>query len=152
MTAIDYILNTGAAYDRFRIAIKVASKVMAAAPNPVSLADLEKQIGCPFGRLVRVCEGLSQAGILTPASESNGSWAAGRAVDAVTLADILCCEIEQLSKYRRANQERQSHMSSRRRDIEVLVMQATMQINQAVLGELRRFSLDRLNKRGVTGG
>jgi hypothetical protein len=142
MTAIESILKKGSVYTRFRIGVHVMQDVLAAAPDPVAMDELERSSGCSSWVLARICAGLEQTGMLSRAAGIESAWLPGPRAGNVTLADILCSEIAHRGGRRRTTRGRGAY-SDRRPATDVFVMQATISINQTVLAQLRRFPLRR---------
>jgi DNA-binding IscR family transcriptional regulator len=138
LTSTAGILGTSAAYNRFCIAVRVMEEVLAAAPEPARAIELARAAGCSAGMLTRICSNLERAGMLSPAKGLNDAWVTGPNADAVTLADILCSEIAALAERKGGRNYPGCPL-----DLETFVMQATIDINQIVLAQLRRFPLRR---------
>jgi DNA-binding IscR family transcriptional regulator len=148
MTTIEAVLVQDASFTRFRIAIRVMQEILSAGPEPVGAGDLERLAHCSAGMLARVCANLARVGILAPAHGIKGGWIPGPAANRVTLADILCCEIE----HRLDQQDPPSPAgatSSGRHEVEAFLLQATMNVNQIVLSRLRQFPLARSGGRNA---
>lgn len=141
MTSIERILDKGSCYARFRIAIRVMQEVLASAPASVGADTLESAVGCSAWLLGRVCADLEHTGILERADGSRDAWLPGPLAVNVTLADILCSQIgDQADRQDKATQPRMTTLAGRR-DMEAFVLQATININQTVIEQLRRFPL-----------
>ena len=141
MTSIERILDKGSCYARFRIAIRVMQEVLASSPASVGADILESTAGCSAWLLGRVCADLEHAGILERAGRSRDSWLPGPLAVNVTLADILCSQIgDQADRPDKAAQPRLTTQAGWR-DMEAFVLQATININQTVIEQLRRFPL-----------
>lgn len=141
MTTLECILDKGSAYVRFRIAIRVMQEVLAAAPDPVGTDALERAAGCSPWLLGRVCANLEHAGMLSPAGDAKDAWQPGPPAFSATLADILCSEIVQQAHKREKTLPSRDSDFLRRCDMSAFVLQATININQTVLEQLRRFPL-----------
>lgn len=147
MTSLECILDKGSAYTRFRIGIRVMQTILAAAPRPVSAVELEQAAGCSAWLLGRVCSNLMQVDMLAPASGIRNAWAPGPAASGATLADLLCCELRCKAG---AQETQQRSALSHRRDMDAFLQQATININQTVLEQLRRFPLRKTMANGIT--
>ncbi|WP_151632563.1 hypothetical protein [Noviherbaspirillum aerium] len=154
MSAVDdYLLGDSALYGRLCLITKLLGHFVASAPRAVSLEQLEKLSGRPARELVRLCNILCREQVLQPAGQAQ-SWTLACETSQLTLEDAFRCAMsEQASRARPARQksaaaaaaaaaaEQQEAMQP---EIDMLVMQATMGINQSVFQHLRQFSLDRL--------
>ncbi|HYD59441.1 MAG TPA: hypothetical protein VEC35_03760 [Noviherbaspirillum sp.] len=141
MTSIERILDKGSCYARFRIAILVTQEVLASAPAAAGTDMLERAAGCSAWLLGRVCANLEHTGILMRATGVRDAWLPGPLAANVTLADILCSQIgDQAGRQGKTTRPRMSTLAVRR-DMEAFVLQATMNINQTVIEQLRRFPL-----------
>lgn len=141
MTSIERILDKGSCYARFRIAIRVAQEVLASAPAAVGADKLESTAGCSAWLLGRVCANLEHTGILERVTGANEAWLPGPLAADVTLADILCSQIgDRADRQDKAAQVR-TVTHAGQHDMEAFVLQATININQTVIEQLRKFSL-----------
>jgi hypothetical protein len=150
MTSIERILDKGSCYTRFRVAIRVVQEALTTAPSALSTGQLAHVTGYSTRRLGRVCVGLEQAGILTRAPGTRDGWLPGPLPE-VTLADILCSQIGvRANRQDKALPERAGAQVAHR-DTEAFVLQATININQTVIEQLRRFPL-RKSTGALSGG
>jgi hypothetical protein len=114
---------------------------LAADPDPVGTDALERAAGCSPWLLGRVCANLELTGMLSPASNAKDAWQPGPMARGATLADILCSEIvQQPHRPEKAIPARDSDFL-RRCNMDAFLLQATININQTVLEQLRRFPL-----------
>lgn len=144
-TVDDYILGNGALHDRFRITTEILGALVSSAPRPVSIAQLESYTGRPAKELVKLCGSLWRAMLMRPEPKSRHLWTLSCEPSSVTLEDVFRCVIapppgraKTVEAPPPVNADRNHH------DVDLLVMQATMAINQSVFKHLRQFSLDRL--------
>jgi DNA-binding IscR family transcriptional regulator len=143
MTIDEYILGDAVLHERFRITTEILGVLVSNAPHPVGIAQLESSIGQPARKLAKLCAGLSQAMLLQPAPNKRGRWMLACDPGSLTLEDVFRCVIAQPERSAPAA-ETPSPSSHARHDVDLLVMQATMAINQSLFRHLRQFSLDRL--------
>jgi DNA-binding IscR family transcriptional regulator len=141
MAAVDdYILGNGALHDQFCITTEILAKLILQSPQPVGMAQLANYTGRAEKELARLCAGLARAKLLRPAADGSGNWMLACESGAVTLEDVFRCVI--------AAQPGRGKPAAKPdtvcRDADLLVMQATITINQSVFKHLRQFSLDRL--------
>jgi DNA-binding IscR family transcriptional regulator len=149
MTSIESVLKSSA-YTRFCIGVRVMQEVLAAAPGPVSARELQCSVRCSAWLLAQVCSRLARAGMLSPVAGIAESWLPGPLADSVTLADILCCEVTHPAGRQKTLQGGHASRGCRP-DMDAFVMQATMEINQIVLAQLRRFPLRRPGGHAIAG-
>lgn len=139
ITVDDYILGNGVLHDRFCITTEILVALVSSAPRPLSMAQLQSYTGRPARELAKLCGALWRAMLTQPDTNARGSWVLACAPSTVTLEDVFRCVIaDQPQIVKPEPADRRHH------DIDLLVMQATMAINQSVFKHLRQFSLDRL--------
>lgn len=137
------ILGSGVLYDRLCLITEVLGRFVSCAPRAVDLAQLEKHTGRPAKELLRLCAMLCREELLRPHPEMTPCWILTREASQVTLEDAFRCAInEQAARARRGRPK--AAVPDPRREVDMLVMQATMDINQSIFQHLRQFSLDRL--------
>lgn len=144
VTVDDYILGNGALHERFRVTTEILGALVSNAPRPVSIAQLESYTGRPAKELAKLCAGLWRAMLLRPAGKLRNVWTLSCEPSSVTLEDVFRCVVAAEPGRSKAAVERPVEPDRTRHDVDLLVMQATMAINQSVFQHLRRFSLDRL--------
>lgn len=150
MSAIDhYILGDAAFHARLSLVTEVLGKFVSAAPRAVDMAQLEKQKGRTTRELLRVCALLCREGLLTMEPKHSRRWKLTCAASVVTLEDVFRCVVAEKTVRGRAGLNNDEADASPR-EVDLLLMQATMEIQQSVFHHLRQFSLDRL-KVGAAG-
>jgi hypothetical protein len=145
ITVDDYILGNGALHDRFRLTTEILGALVSSAPRPVSIAQLESYTGRPAKELIKLCGSLWQAMLMRPEAKSRHVWTLNCEPSSVTLEDVFRCVIaSQPGRGKPADASTPANTDRNHHDVDLLVMQATMAINQSVFKHLRQFSLDRL--------
>lgn len=147
MSSVDnYILGDSALYARLCMITSVLGKFVSSMPRAVSLQQLEEQTGRPARELVKLCNLLCRENLLLPHPDRPHSWMLACEASQVTLEDAFRCAVaEQASRARPGRQKSApENADGVQREVDLLVMQATMGINQSVFQHLRQFSLDRL--------
>jgi DNA-binding IscR family transcriptional regulator len=144
ITADDYILGNGALHDRFRVTTEILGALVSSAPRPVSMAQLQSYTGRPAKELAKLCSALWRSMLTQPDANVRGSWTLACAPSTVTLEDVFRCVIANQPQVTKPAIVTSAENDQRHHDIDLLVMQATMAINQSVFKHLRQFSLDRL--------
>lgn len=140
----DYILGNGALHDRFRLATAILGALVSNAPRPMSMSQLEDHTGRPAKELVKLCGNLWRALLMRPDASLHDGWVLAGPPNAVTLEDVFRCVLDTQPGHRKTTTAKADHPDRTHHDVDLLVMQATMAINQSVFQHLRRFSLDRL--------
>jgi DNA-binding IscR family transcriptional regulator len=143
-TVDDYIFGNGAIHGRLRFATQVLAVLVSSAPRPVGIPDFLKYVGHPACELEQMCQGLQQAGLIHPAPHKHGHWCLACEPNTVTLEDVYRFVISESGTS--CTQAREDHSEPEQLvlDVDLLMMQATMAVNQSVFKQLRNFSLDRL--------
>lgn len=148
--ADEYLLGDSALYGRLCLITELLGQFVASAPRAVSLAQLEQLTGRPARELVRLCNILCREQVLRPDAGQSQSWTLACETSQLTLEDAFRCAVsEQASRARSAKHKAARTAAAQQQDavhpeVGMLVMQATMGINQSVFHHLRQFSLDRL--------
>lgn len=149
----NYILRNSALHDQFCTTTKILGKLLASDPQPVSIAKLKIHTNRPAVELMKICNDLSRMRLLQAHDDLRDGWTLACAPGAVSLEHVFLCVI---ASQRNTQPKCGKHPAKPcnpnhiHHDVDLLVMQATMAINQSVLQHLRRFSLDHL-KISVTG-
>jgi DNA-binding IscR family transcriptional regulator len=141
--ADNFILGNGVLHDRFRLATEILAAAAAEAPRVLTQAELAKRSERDEKDIARLCVLLERAGLLAAAG---GGWKLAYPPSTITLEDVFRSVLDGQSS--RSKAVRVGSAESKSHDVELLMMQATMEINQSVYKLLRRFSLDRLTSRG----
>lgn len=144
ITVDDYILGNGVLHDRFRVTTEILSALVSSAPRSLSMAQLQSYTGRPSKELAKLCGALWRSMLTQPDEKVRGSWMLACAPSTVTLEDVFRCVIANQPPVAKPTIVKSADADQRHHDIDLLVMQATMAINQSVFRHLRQFSLDRL--------
>jgi len=140
----DFLFGNGALHERFRLTTQVLAMLVAGAPRSLALAQLQKSLQRSGREIVRICEGLADAGLVRPDPEQRNCWMLACQPSDVTLEDVFRMVMAGQSE-RPALPDPSTEPSERLLlDADLLVVQATMAVNQAIARQLRQFSLDRL--------
>lgn len=108
------------------------------------MAQLQSYTGRPSKELAKLCGALWRSMLTQPDEKVRGSWMLACAPSTVTLEDVFRCVIANQPPVAKPTIVKSADADQRHHDIDLLVMQATMAINQSVFRHLRQFSLDRL--------
>lgn len=150
MSNVDhYLLGNAALHARLCLVTEVLGKFVSGAPRAVGIAQLEKQTGRPARELQKLCAMLCREGLLQPYPQQAQHWTLACEASQVTLEDVFRCVVAEKAARERPKPVPEA-ADTPRREVDLLLMQATMGIQQSVFQHLRRFSLDRL-KVGAVG-
>jgi hypothetical protein len=148
MSAIDrFIIGDGTSYARLCLITDVLGKFVSYAPRAVGMVQLQRHTGRAPKELHRLCAMLCGAQLPQPDPSQRGSRRLACEASQVTLEDAFRCVLAERAaraKPKAAPQGDDEPEATSRREITLLLMQATMGINQSVYRHLRQFSLDRL--------
>lgn len=140
----NYILGNASVHERFRTMTDILGKLVSSAPKAVSITQLEQHTGRPAVELLKLCRSLWRADLLLPHGTMPATWQLACAPDAVTLEDVFRCVLADPAP--RGKQDSKPDADDRaHQQLDLLLMQATMSINQSISTHLRQFSLDRLH-------
>ncbi|RZI44467.1 hypothetical protein EGT07_03350 [Herbaspirillum sp. HC18] len=140
------ILGNSASYERLCMITEVLGKFVSHAPRAVSLAQLEAYTGRSGRDLLKLCAMLVREQLLRLQPGQPQHWTLACEANRLTLEDAFRCVMAEQAARERRGKARFEPMvdDAPSRDVDLLVMQATMGINQSVSQHLRQFSLDRL--------
>lgn len=146
-------LGDGALYNRLCLATEVLGKLVSCAPKAVGIDELAAATRGTPREVLKLCRTLCDDGLLVRSPGRRAAWRLACEPSTVTLEDAFRCLVAQQparGKLQAADGEEDGPES----EVDVLVMQATMTVNQSVLQLLRSFSLDRLRVAmlGPSGG
>ncbi|TFW00526.1 hypothetical protein E4K72_15500 [Oxalobacteraceae bacterium OM1] len=141
-----HFLGGDVLYDRLSLATEILGRFVACAPRPVTLAQLAEHTGRMPRDIAPFCTAMQREALLRVADRRIRSWQLACEPSAVTLEDAYRCALALRNRTRRAA----SSGAAAQRDVDLLLMQASMSVNQSVVRLLRQFTLDRL-KVGASG-
>ncbi|MDP9108065.1 MAG: Rrf2 family transcriptional regulator [Pseudomonadota bacterium] len=136
----DTIFGSGILHERFCATTDLLAKLVASAPRALTLAQLQSATGREARVLARLCVDLQQDGLIT--ASAGGGWSLARDPSEVTLEDVYRCVVSNPAARTRPLARAVAHHANHA--VDLLLMQATLAINQSVHQHLRQFSLDRL--------
>jgi DNA-binding IscR family transcriptional regulator len=146
----DYILGNKLLHRKLCVATEVLMEFVMVAPRSLNVERLAGYTGQPARELAQICRTLGRAGLLRHDSVQANAWTLSCKPSMVTLEDVFrCVTSEQRPCSKRIADGPDA--GAAHGDIRMLLIQATMEINQSVLTHLRQFSLDRLKFGGVGG-
>ncbi|HYD63461.1 MAG TPA: Rrf2 family transcriptional regulator [Noviherbaspirillum sp.] len=152
----EFIFGDQQLHARFSTAIELLARIVIANPRPVTTAALSEALG-QSPRTVRSLLGnLHQSGLLCQDDKTRDAWYCASQLGGITLADVFRSVAGATPESsRRKKSEPQTADESRsaaQQSVDLLLMQATMAINQVVLQHLQAFDLGRLKAIRSPGG
>lgn len=143
----EFIFGDRRLHERFSMAIELLARVVIANPGAVTTTALSEALECPPRTVRALLANLYQAGLLRQDDKIRDAWSCPSALDGITLADVfrsVAAESESPSRKKAELQAADESRSSAQQSVDLLLMQATMAINQVVLQHLQTFDLGRL--------
>lgn len=127
---------------RMRQAVIVLHHIVDSRGKTRSVSALQEDTGLPRRTIVALCRDLQRRDVLRESDHRRGEWSLSRPACAITLEDIYLAVVapRPLSGQRRLPWAE----GSEKRNVELLLMQATLTSNQIFFKTLRQFTVDRL--------
>lgn len=155
-TIPEFIFGDQQLHARFSIAIELLARIVIANPRPVTTAALSEALG-QSPRTVRSLLGnLHQSGLLSQDDKTRDAWYCASPLGTITLADVfrsVAGAVPEPARRKKAEpQSADETRSAAQQSVDLLLMQATMAINQVVLQHLQAFDLGRLKALRSPGG
>lgn len=145
MTNVDhYLFGDAVLHSRLSITAGILGELVMRAPRSVSVAGLEEAIGYPARELEKICQQMWRNGLLQPDPAISGNWMLAGSPSDITLEHVFRSVLASTLP-----QPKLSLPAQLAPDVNLLLMQATFDVNQNVFKHLRRFSLDRLQVRAA---
>lgn len=139
----EFILGNASLHLQLGTSLSVMTQVICNASCPPTAVQLSESLDVSLRYLRKLLRTLSAGGLLRPHEKNADTWICTRAPHTISLADIYYCLIvERDESARPFSSVAQTDASTSSADL--LMMQATMSINQIVLQHLQRFDLGRL--------
>lgn len=140
----EHLLGNDGLYGRLCLATEVLGRLVFCAPKAVGIDELAATTRGTSREVLRICRTLCDDGLLVRAPGRRAGWRLACDPSTVTLEDAFRCLMAQQPARTNRPPAENDQAAVTESEVDVLVMQATMTINQSVLQLLRRFSLDRL--------
>ena len=150
VTADEFIFGDHQLHARFFTAIELLAQIVIATPRPVSAPTLAEAVGQPLRVVRALLQSLGKSDLVRADAKVKDAWFCAGSLNAITLADIFRCVsasmIDSASTRKRKCDAAivGSSRSSTQQSVDLLLMQATMAVNQVVLQHLQQFDLGRL--------
>lgn len=139
----EFILGNATLHLQLSTALAVMTQLICNASHPATAQQLSETLDVSQRYLRKLLRTLSAGGLLKPHEKNPDTWTCARPPHAISLADIYHCLVsdkeETKAPFIAAAQSDASTSTA-----ELLMMQATMAINQIVFQHLQRFDLGRL--------
>jgi DNA-binding IscR family transcriptional regulator len=139
----EFIFGNASLHFQLSSALAVMTQIICNASLLPSAQQLSESMEMSARYLRKLLRTLSAGGLLEPHDTRHDTWVCPRAPHTISLADIYHCLMnekeQQVSPFIAATQADATTSSA-----DLLMMQATMAINQIVLQHLQRFDLGRL--------
>jgi DNA-binding IscR family transcriptional regulator len=149
----EFIFGDPALHHRFSLAIELLARVMAARPGRLTTEALLMAAPGHSPRMVRsLLACLHRSGLLLKAENIRGAWTCPDSLGDITLADVFRSVSDSSAENARKSRGEPVQVSrpSTQQGVDLLLMQATMAINQVVLQHLQSFDLGRLQAVGTS--
>ena len=146
----EFVFGDQSLHNRFSTAIELLATIVMAYPRSVSTATLAESLG-ESTRATRALLGcLQRSGLIFQDEKTRDAWKCPATPGEVTLADVFRSVASEWTPPRRKKAEGapEEPKSPAQQGVDLLLMQATMAINQVVLQHLQSFDLGRLKAVG----
>jgi DNA-binding IscR family transcriptional regulator len=146
----EFVFGDQSLHARFSMAIELLARIVMAHPRAVTTTSLAESLGEPT-RTVRAMLGcLQRSGLVCQDEKTRDAWICPTAPGEVTLADVFRSVAAEWTPPKRKKEEAVAGepKSAAQLSVDLLLMQASMAINQVVLQHLQSFDLGRLKAVG----
>jgi len=151
----EFILGDRQLHARFSLALELLARVVLAPSSTMTTASLAEAVGQSPRAIRGVLAALQQGGLLRQDGAIGEAWMCLSNPGVITLADVFrsVAAAETASARKKADAQPNEDMrASGQPGVDLLLMQATVAINQLVLQHLQAFDLGRLKAVGSSGG
>lgn len=138
----DFILGNASLHLQLSTALAVMTQLICNASRPPTAQQLSESMDMSLRYLRKMLRTLTAGGLLKPHEKNSDTWVCTRPPHTISLADIYFCLISEKEESTAPFIAVQSDVATSTSDL--LMMQATMSINQIVLQHLQQFDLGRL--------
>jgi DNA-binding IscR family transcriptional regulator len=141
MTASDDFLFADVLMDqKFRITTEILEQFVSNPSQELSAARLAEHIGRTVREVNQVCKKLQLIGLVEPVKPATRGWKLICDPNTITLEDVYRGVIANTEAAPAPDADRGTDAA---RGVDLLIMQATMEVNQSIFRHLRQFSLGR---------
>ena len=151
----EFIFGNQQLHARFSMAIELLARIVIANPRPVTTAALSESFGHNARSVRALLSSLHQSGLLNQDEKTRDAWYCAAPLGTITLADVfrsVAIGTTDTSRRKKAEPAGDEMRSAAQQSVELLLMQATMAINQVVLQHLQAFDLGRLKAVRASSG
>ena len=139
MPALDEFLFADFLMDqKFRFVTEILEMFVNSPSQNLSTALLAETTGRSTREVTQICKKLQLTGMVQPAGNSSKAWKLTGDPGSITLEDVYRGMIATPQVAQEAAPEMEQT-----RSVDLLIMQATMEVNQSIFKHLRQFSLGR---------
>ncbi|MBC7500658.1 MAG: hypothetical protein H7315_09180 [Herminiimonas sp.] len=148
--ASEFLFGDPVMHGRFSTAIEILAQMVVATPRAVSGASLADALGQPVRAIRTLLRSLHGAGLIGQDAHVKDLWFCSGPLHAITLADVFRCiclvnlDTAAAPEGGDAAAPDSPARSANQQSVDLLLMQATMAVNQVVLQHLQQFDLGRL--------
>lgn len=139
----EFMLGNATLHLQLSTALEVMTQIICNATQPPSAAQLAESLSLSVRYLRKLLRTLTAGGLLQPHGVRHDCWTCTRAPHAISLADLYHCLLAEAEE-RGAPFVAPPQADAQTSSADLLMMQATMSINQIVLLHLQRFDLGHL--------
>lgn len=149
----EFIFGDQQLHARFSMAIELLARIVIANPKAVTTAELAESLGQSARSVRSLLGSLHQSGLLSREEKTRDAWYCASPLGTITLADVFrsVAGAAEESRRKKAEPAADETRSAAQQSVDLLLMQATMSINQVVLQHLQAFDLGRLKALRSTG-
>ncbi len=140
----EFIFGNPLLHMRFSMAIELLARLVVANPRPVTAASLSEASGHSPRAVRALLATLHGSGLICQDPQARDAWSCSAGSGTLTLADIFRSVSEPPPAGRKKPEAADETRSAAQQSVDLLLMQATMSINQIVLQHLQSFDLSRL--------
>ena len=146
----EFVFGDQSLHARFSMAIDLLARLVMAYPRAVSTSALAESLGESSRTVRALLACLHRSGLVLQDEKTRDTWNCPALPGEVTLADVFRSVASEWTPPRRKKGEGVSEepKSAAQQSVDLLLMQATMAINQVVLQHLQSFDLGRLKAVG----
>lgn len=155
----EFILGDLLLHTRFSMAIELLARLVLASPRTLTAAQLAEASGHSPRNVRALLVSLREAGLVFVDPKLKDAWSCPCAPGSFTLADVFLCVSSARSEPSTARKRGEADgassstsPSATQAGVELLLMQATMAVNQLVLQHLQSFDLSRLKAMSHASG
>lgn len=142
----EFIFGDQQMHARFSMAIELLARIIIANPRTLTTTTLAESLGQSVRSVRAVLGNLHQSGLLGRDETTRNGWYCASPLGMITLADVFrsVASAAEDSRRKKAEPATDDTRSAAQQSVDLLLMQATMSINQVVLQHLQAFDLGRL--------